>query len=163
MNYNLNTDPLVIEILPPDKRKANTINLAQSLLSACQWAHDYLFGAYYDDLKERILFNGTKLVLEYALNKEYHTTFRQPELVSDIYITNLNPVLDGFFVGNTEPYCSSIGVTTSSDWIGSNWTFVYVNHFQINIPTAAFTTEQTIRNFVNRYIPASIKFTIVQI
>lgn len=163
MNYNLNIDPLVVELLPPDKRKTNIIKLVQSLLSACQWAHDALFITYYDDLKERILFNGTKLVLEYALNKQFETTFRQPDSVSDIFITNVAAVQDGFFIGITEPYCSSVGATTSSDYIGSNWTFVYLNHFYISVPTAVTATDQTIRNFVNQYIPASIKFTIVRI
>lgn len=162
MNYDLNIDPLVIEILPPDKRKNGIVTLTQSLLSSCQWAHDWLFGIYYDDLKERILFNGTKLVLEYALNKEYGTIFRQPNLVSDIYITNLSAVVDGFLVGNTELYCSSIGANTSSDYVGSNWTFVYLNHFTIHVPSSVTATNQTIINFVNKYIPASIKFTITR-
>jgi hypothetical protein len=163
MNFNLDTNPLSIELLPPDKRKVKTIKLIQSLLSSCQYAHVYLFGAYYDDLKERILYNGSKLVLEYALNKQYGTVFRHPAAQSDIYITQLSSVIDGFLVGNSEAFCSSIGATTSSDFIGSIYTSVYLNHFQINIPTAAYTTDKAIRNFVNQYIPSSIKFTIVQI
>lgn len=51
---------------------------------------------------ERQLFNGQKLVLEYALNRYYSTVFRQPNLVSDIYIDNLPPRFVGFIVGQTE-------------------------------------------------------------
>jgi hypothetical protein len=83
MNYNLDVDLLSVELLPPDKRKSKMLALAQSLLSASQYAHGYIFGVYLTDLNERILFNGSKLVLEYALNTRYGTTFQQPPLVSD--------------------------------------------------------------------------------
>lgn len=163
MNYDLDTDILARELLPPDKRKTNTIALVQSLLSSFQYARDYLFGAYYDDLKERILFNGSKLVLEYALNKQYGTTFVQPPGVSDIYITLLSPAVDGFLVGNDEAYCSAVGATDSPDWLGSIYTFNYLNHFQINLPSGFAPSQASVRDFTNKYVPASIKFTIVQL
>lgn len=50
---------------------------------------------------KRVKFNGQKIVLEYALNQYYFTNFRQPPLVSDIYITNSPPVVVGFLVGQT--------------------------------------------------------------
>lgn len=114
-------------------------------------------------LKERILYNGAKLVLEYALNKEFDTVFRQPPNTSDIYITNLPASVTGFLVGITEPHCSSVGLTTSSDAIGPGSPFVYLNNFQINIPAAALalTNVQAITNFTNQYIPSSLRFTIV--
>lgn len=163
MNYELDVNPLAVELLPPDKRKTKLVILIQSILSSLQYGRDFLFGAYYDDLKERILFNGSKLVLEYALNKKYQTTFRQPTSQSDIYITQLSSVIDGFLVGTSEAYCSSIGATTSSDWLGSTYTFVYLNHFQINLPSGFTYSESDVRDFVNQYVPASIKFTIVQL
>ena len=112
-------------------------------------------------LKERILYNASKLVLEYALNKQYSTTFRQPPSTSDIYLTNLSAVVDGFVVGATEAHSSSVGQTTSSDVIGSNWTFIYLTHFQIHIPSALSCMTAQIRSYANQYVPASIKFTIV--
>lgn len=114
-------------------------------------------------VKERILYNAEKLVFEYLLNKEYGTTFRQPPLQSDIFINNLAAVPDGFLVGETEPYCSSVGQTTSSDAIGYNWTFVYLNHFQINIPASLLLTVSVdhIRDYANQYAAASTNFTIV--
>lgn len=163
MNYDLDVNPLSVELLPPDKRKSNMLALVKSLLSACQYAHDYLFGAYLTDLNQRILYNGGKLVLEYALNTRYGTTFQQPPLVSDIYITQLSSVVDGFLVGNEEDFCSAIGATESSDWIGSIYTFVYINHFQINLPPGFADSQDSVRDFVNQYVPASIKFTIVQL
>jgi len=120
-------------------------------------------------LQERVLYNGSKLVLEYALNKEFDSTFRQPQTpsgigdtVSDIYITNLSSSVVGFLIGHTEAYSSSVGQTTSADKIGNNNTFTYANNFQINIPSAIFasTNEQAVRNFVNQYIPTSLNYTV---
>ncbi len=113
-------------------------------------------------VQERILYNGSKLVLEYALNKQFNTVFRQPNNVSDIYISNIAAVAAGFLVGLTEPFCPSVGATTSSDAIGSISTFVQINNFQINIPAAAYalTNDSAIRNFVNKYVPLSMNFTI---
>lgn len=64
---------------------------------------------------ERKYFNGQKVVLEYALNKYYGTTFRQPPLVSDIYIDNLGVDIVGFVVGVDDEYCST---STQSDVAG---------------------------------------------
>lgn len=60
---------------------------------------------------ERIKFNGQKIVLEYALNKYFFTSFRQPPLVSDIFIGNLPASKVGFLIGQTEPYCSNVAQT----------------------------------------------------
>lgn len=79
---------------------------------------------------ERILFNGHKLILEYALNKYYLTNFRQPGLLgyyypastpgtptapdtehlqhSDIFTLNNAALVVGFVVGQTEQYCSTV-------------------------------------------------------
>lgn len=79
---------------------------------------------------ERVLFNGHKLILEYALNKYYQTNFRQPGLLgyyypastpgtptapdtehlhySDIFTLNNASLVVGFVVGQTEPYCSTV-------------------------------------------------------
>jgi len=114
-------------------------------------------------VQERMLYNGSNLVLTYALNKEFGTVFRQPPGVSDIYLTNIASVKDGFLVGATEPNCSSVGQTTASAAIGSNWTFMYLTHFSISVPAlvlAAMGANQ-IKGFTALYVPASIKFTII--
>ena len=120
-------------------------------------------------LNERSKYNGQRIVLEYALNKEYDSTFRQPQTPSgigdtrsDIYITNLSSSVVGFLVGETTG--SAVGQTTSDDKVGNNNTFIYLNNFQINIPIAIFATtnEPGIRNFVNQYIPSGINYVINQ-
>lgn len=116
---------------------------------------------------ERIKYNGQAIVLTWALNMEFDGVFRQPVtgLNSDIYLTNIAPVLSGFRVGLDESGTgvSSIGQTTSSASIGGTYPFVQVNNFQINIPTAlyALTNDSAIRNFVNKYIPISLNYIIV--
>jgi hypothetical protein len=116
------------------------------------------------------------MMLEYALNKEYGGTFRKPLAISDIYISNLGHSATGFLFGQTQS--SAVGKTQSSTKksstnrivcnIGSSFTFIYVIHFQINVPrTLVDVSIQTnmamMRSFVNRYIPFSINFTIINI
>ena len=111
---------------------------------------------------DRVKYNGQKIILEYALNQYYSTTFRQPNLISDIYIETLGYTLQGILIGKTEPYSSSIGETTSSGFIGSNTPFLQDFNFKIWFPLATFTStnEQEIRNFVNKIIPASLNYSI---
>ncbi len=59
----------------------------------------------------RKYFNGQKVVLEYALNTFYGTAFRQPPLVSDIYINNLGKSIVGFVVGEDETASSTVAQT----------------------------------------------------
>lgn len=116
---------------------------------------------------ERIKYNGQKIVLEWALNTEFDGVFRQPAtgLNSDIYIGNIAATLAGFRIGEDETGTdvSSIGQTTSSDSIGGTYPFVQINNFQINFPAAlyALTNESAVRNFVDKYIPISLNYTIV--
>jgi hypothetical protein len=109
---------------------------------------------------DRVKYNGQKVVLEYALNQYYSTTFRQPNLLSDIYIETLGYTLNGFRVAKT--FGSTVGQTTSSDYIGSLSPFLLVNNFKIWFPTAvyAITTEAEVRNFVDPIIPKGLKYTI---
>ena len=127
-------------------------------------------------MKERIMYNGSRLVLEYALNRRFETVFRQPatpsgagDAHSDIYFTDVAAVPDGFVIGATEPNCSSVGQTTSSSFIGGQYPFYYAIHFQIHVPAATMAAigstlqEQTttITNFVHQYLPTSLNFTIL--
>lgn len=116
---------------------------------------------------DRIKYNGQKIILEWALNKEFGGVFRQPVtgMNSDIYITNLAAVLSGFRVGDTEggPVASSIGDTTATASIGGSYPFVRVNNFQINVKAAvlALTNNKAVYNFTRKYIPISLNFTVV--
>lgn len=108
---------------------------------------------------QRVLFNGSKLIVEYALNNQFGTIFRQPPNQSDIYITNIAAVAIGFLIGNTKG--TYVGKTKSSSYVNSSQTFKQINNFTINIPTAAYalTSESAIRDFLT-FIPTSINYTI---
>jgi len=162
--YDFNINNSLINILPPDKRNPNNTTFIQSLLSGLQFAHDAFFNTYYqNDLSERIQYNGSKVVLEYALNKQFGGAFRQPPNLSRIFITNLPSSSTGFHIGLTESGTSSVGLTLASDAIGNSYPFGYANNFQISIPTALFTNNETIRVFVNKYVTYSLNYTIVQV
>lgn len=111
---------------------------------------------------DRVRYNGQKLVLEYALNQYYSTTFRQPNLVSDIYIETLAYTLQGFLIAATEPNCSTVGQTTSSGFVGSLTPFLQTYNFTIWFPTAVYATtnESEVRNFVDAIIPTSLNYNI---
>ena len=160
--YDFNIKNNLVNILPPDKRKNNNIALISGLSKGLQYAHDVFFNEYWGlDLSKRIKYDGSKIILEYALNKEFDTVFRQPPNISDIFISNLPPVARGFRIGLTEAHTSSVGLSGSSDSIGSSYPFAYVNNFQINIPSET-ADDPDVRSFVNKYIPYSLNFTIVQ-
>lgn len=111
---------------------------------------------------KRIKFNGQKLVLEYALNQRFLTVFRQPELLSDIYITTTNFVVVGFVVAQTESYCSEVGQTYSTASVGYNYPFAHVSNFTINIPVAVYAgiSEAEVRGFVDKIIPSGLNYSI---
>jgi hypothetical protein len=111
---------------------------------------------------ERVRYNGQKIVLEYALNHRFGGTFRPPgsSSLSDIYINNVAPVPAGFRIGMT--IGSTIGQTRSSDYIGLNSSYVQISNFNINFLNSLYilTNEQSVRDFVNPVIPASLNYTI---
>lgn len=156
----------------------------------------------------RVYFNGQKLVLEYALNQYLFTSFRQPPLVSDVYISLAPLDIAGFLVAETTgSTVAQSDIATQTDWaigtynigdlvrkdgymylsltngntdvppsanwhktetVGYNSPFVRLNNFTIFIPSAVYTSslpqepniEMKVREFVDRLIPAGIKYTI---
>ena len=122
----------------------------------------------YIGIQERLQYTPTKLTLEYALNKWFQTTFRQPPLQSDIYFT-VNPILlNVFVVGGTESISSNIYNGNSTQFIINGYSFSAFYNLVINVPTAlisslAPTTAQAqaiIGSVVNRFIAAGINYTI---
>jgi hypothetical protein len=115
-------------------------------------------------VNERVKFNGQVLVLEYALNQRFGGTFRPPgsSSLSDIYLNNIPAVVTGFLVGEDEAYSSSVGQTLSSKTIGSPYPFIHINNFNINLLNSLYilTNEQAVRDFVDLYIPVSLRYTI---
>ena len=111
---------------------------------------------------QRVLFNGQKLVLEYALNERFSTTFRQPPSTSDIYITNNTLGIPFFRVGGVEAISSKSYSNNSSEVVINSYTISIQYNFTINIPTSAYSGyPQEVNDFVRRFIPAGLTYNIV--
>lgn len=118
---------------------------------------------------DRLRFRGEKLVFEYALNLCFGTTFRQPLLISDIFITT-NPtiLLPVFRVGYTEIESSSVTTETSSEFVVNAYTFTTQVNATINVPLAVYNAlgatnnirDTIIREFADKYFNAGIIYTI---
>jgi hypothetical protein len=119
-------------------------------------------------MSERILFNGQVLVLTYALNKWFGTTFRQPNAISDIYINTNAAPLSPFRTATIEAISSVVYQTYSLDYIYNNPSFVAAINFTIYCPVAVYNALDTtlinnnkiFRAFVDRYVPAGITYTV---
>ncbi len=123
-------------------------------------------------VSERVYYNGQKIVLEWALNKWFNTTFRQPPLVSDIFIGTNTPALTCFIVGastdNITTNSSSIFSDRSSEYIQYTYNAPIFYNATINIPlavynaldTIAINREKIVRNFADLYFPAGITYNI---
>jgi hypothetical protein len=123
---------------------------------------------YFIGVDDRVLFNGQKIIYEYALNTWFGTTFDPTPGASDIYITT-NPIVSGNFrTGVTEVRSSSIGVTRSSEPIGGEDQAVAGYNFTINIPTAVYTAldadatkrEKILRFFADKYCSCGLNYDI---
>lgn len=118
---------------------------------------------------ERILFNGQKIIYEYALNKHFGTTFSSTPGASDIYIDTNAIVTGNFRTGEIEARSSSVGLLASSEPIGEGDVAAVAGYnFTINIPTAVYTAldadatnrEKIVRNFADKYCSAGLAYDI---
>jgi hypothetical protein len=118
---------------------------------------------------ERVKYNHVKLTLEWAINKRFGTTFRQPPLISDIYfVTNVVPN-PPFLVGGIEENSSIVYANGSEQFIINAYSFTGYYNFSIYVPVAVWTALSTvtsardtiIRNFVDLYNTAGITYNII--
>lgn len=128
-------------------------------------------------VNERVKYNGRKLTFEYALNRYFNTTFRQPDHVdsptnSDIYISNVAIAYDTFTMYPTW-YLSSImdKDTSAPDYMLSPAVYDTATTYQydINIPLAVFNAlgstdpirGSIVRNFADRYNVTGLIYNVV--
>jgi hypothetical protein len=117
----------------------------------------------------RLAIRGEKLNLEYALNTWFNTTFRQPPLTSDIYLTTNNIIDSVFRVGFNEFESSKIYTETSSEFVINNYAFTNQFNLTISVPTGVYNSlgatndirTSIIRNFADLYISAGITYNII--
>lgn len=134
--------------------------------------------------RERIKYNGKKLLLEYILNKWFDTVFRQPTAYtaatpdatayytpkSDIFITNTALVNNVFRVGITESESSFVSISEAEavDAVFDDYSFSATS-FTINVPVAVWTAlgadaptrDGAIRALADKYVIAGILYKIV--
>lgn len=117
---------------------------------------------------DRARFNGQKIILEYALNTWFFTTFRQPPLVSDIYISNATALINPFVVGGVESDSSSVYSYGSTEYIIDGYSVTTQVNFTIYIPVAVYTAlasdapsrEKIVRSFADKYVATGIFYDI---
>jgi hypothetical protein len=92
---------------------------------------DYDLGLYW-----RANYTGQKLQLEYALNRNYSTTFEQPPNPSEIYVTTTAIDTNGFTVGIDSTETSTAAVNGDAEFfVGESYTYD-VYSLIIYVPTA---------------------------
>lgn len=118
--------------------------------------------------EERVKYNGHALILTYALNKYFGTTFRQPNSVSDIYLVrNMKPAAP-FIVGATESESSVAYANNSSEVVINAYAFTGYTNMTIFVPLAVYNAldtdpanrEQIVRNFADKYVIAGITYDV---
>jgi hypothetical protein len=140
-------------------------NVGNDPLNLAYWAkvQDNFIGVL-----ERLKYNGHTLILTYALNKYFGTTFRQPNNISDIFINvNAKPTAV-FLVGDTEAQSSLVYSNTSSEFIVNGYSFATYHNMTIFVPVAVYNAldtdpanrERIIRNFADQYIVGGITYDI---
>jgi hypothetical protein len=117
---------------------------------------------------ERLKYNGHVLVLTYALNKYFGTVFRQPNNISDIFITiNVKPVAV-FLVGDTEAQSSKVYTNTSTEFVVNSYSFASYTNMTIWVPVLVYDAldvdpanrERIIRNYADQYIVGGVTYNV---
>lgn len=127
----------------------------------------YLQQTFFIGLNERLSYNGNNLVLTYALNKWFGTTFRQPGTgTSDIYITTNAIDANTFIVGFVSDESSTIGYTNSEQAITYNSSFGIQYNANVYVPATLIASLgdaaiALLTSFINMYIYAGVIYQII--
>lgn len=102
---------------------------------------------------ERIKYNAKRLIFEYALNRYFGGTFRQPPNTSDIFIKDLAFFNNSFLVGGIENNSSNVYLSNSSGLVVNDYLVQPPTSFSINVPTIIYNehggTDIPFLNFAN--------------
>lgn len=115
---------------------------------------------------ERIAYRTQTILVEWALNKWFGTTFRQPPGVSDIYLQNDSVGEPVFVVGVDEAESSDVYGNRSTGDVINAYSFEVQYGYTIYMPVAVYTAlgaaaESKVRNFADKYTAAGITYNIV--
>ena len=136
-------------------------NLNNPVTDADWWykVNDSFIGVY-----ERIAYNASKLIFEYALNRWFGGTFAQPPSTSDIYITNTTTDPQSFVIGLGDEDSSAVGTNISTGFVGNTTVYDATVDFTINIPTALYPAggDEEVRQFADLINTSGLIYNIVQ-
>lgn len=119
---------------------------------------------------ERVKFGPSKIVLEYALNKIFGTTFNNPPATSEIYIQNLNTTDSLFFVGEIDSVTSTISQSDQDAlYLIPQVETVETYDYAIYIPVAVWTAlaatpterDSIVTSVANQYRLVGYTFKII--
>lgn len=147
-------------------------NINNSLLDVNSWElrNDNFIG-----VSERYNFIDQKITLEYALNREFYTTFRQPTgltswgVRSEIHIDDNFLFTSPFIMGPfADPATSTMYPLGSSNFMGVTNSYITggtsYNLFTIYVPATVLASipggETGIKNFVDKYNYSSITYNV---
>jgi hypothetical protein len=128
-----------------------------------------IYQEFFIGVDERLYYNHCKISLEYALNKRFDTQFRQPPLISDIYIETNQQGTNVFVVGHTELESSVVYGNTSSEYVINDYTFGTFTNFTVYVPIAVYegvsadptARESIFRFFIDKYNSVGLTYNIV--
>jgi hypothetical protein len=120
---------------------------------------------------ERVKFGPQKIIYEFALNKIFGTTFRQPPAVSDVYIENLNSSDDAFYVGELDTDTAMVAQTDQESifFVTENDPVSDEKDYAIYVPVAVWTAlaptgterDAIITSVANKYRLVGYTFEII--
>ena len=125
-------------------------------------------------IDERILYDGNKLILEWALNKYFGTTFRQPPNIPDIYIDDSDANYGTFYISNqpyiagqifnheSRGYITNITYPVLASAASTNFVIFFPSSLYVTLPgyTGTGSCDTYITNFVNNYVYDGLTYTI---
>jgi hypothetical protein len=122
-------------------------------------------------IEPRMKYNSQHLVLEWALNEWFGTTFVNTPGASDIFISAISVFDTTFWVGATESESSLVTYdnTDTFGWIQAQDLTAIDYTFSINVPLAVWTALDTvvgnrdkiIMAFADTYVLAGVKYNII--
>ena len=156
--------------VPPDSATDNPAD-------ALAWVSQYYWIKIQDNFigaNERVMYNASRLIFEYALNRWFFTHFHQPSsddsVHSDIYIVPNQRLYDYLYMGPAENGYNYIPADYADVTVYVPLSSVLENYydFTINVPSAVYTSlssvsgnrEKIVRNFADRINTAGMTYDV---
>jgi hypothetical protein len=141
---------------------------------ALAWVGQYVWIKIQDNFigaNERVMYNASRLIFEYALNRWFFTTYRDPAVgVSDIYITPHQRLYDYLYMGPAENGYNYIppAYNLATPYVPLSSALESLTEFTINVPVAVYNSlssvsgnrTQIVRNFADRINAAGMVYDV---